>query len=471
MTTTGQALLSPAAARRVFLTLTATRWFPVGLVVGLLTLWQLERGLTVAQALTASSAAGLTIFLLELPTSGFADAFGRKPVFVVSAVVNVVASVMLLAAHTYWMFLLAAVLTGVFRALDSGPLEAWFVDTVHATTPGADVDDALAAQGTVLGGGIAAGALLSGGLVWWHPFAGASALVLPVAVFVALNVVHLAAVLVLLREPPTAEHVDATGLRRAVASTREAPVVVREGLGMLRANRVLRGIVLVEVFWSVAMIVFETFQPIRLAELVGGEERAGAIMGPVAAAGWAIFAVGAALSGWSSRRIGVARTAILARVLNGLGAVVMGLVAGPAALIAAYAVTYLLHGSAGPAHSTLLHREAQARNRATVLSMNSMVASAAFAVGASVLGVLADATSTQTAMVCAGAVSIVGAVFYRAARRAEVASATAPSERTEPTDSPEPDADLHTDIHGDIHGDTDTDATASSPAPLPSPIE
>ncbi|WP_323096524.1 MFS transporter [Intrasporangium sp. YIM S08009] len=435
MSAARQAVLSPTAARRVFLALTLTRWFPVGLVVGLLTLWQLERGLTVAQALTASSAAGLTIFLLELPTSGFADAFGRKPVFVVSAVVNVVASALLLAAHTYWMFLLAAVLTGVFRALDSGPLEAWFVDTVHASTPGADVDGALAAQGTVLGGGIAAGALLSGGLVWWHPFAGASALVLPVAVFVVLNVVHLLAVLVLLREPPSSEHVDATGLRRAIASTREAPVVVREGLGMLRANRVLRGIVLVEVFWSIAMIVFETFQPIRLAELVGGEERAGAIMGPVAAAGWAIFAVGAALSGWSSRRIGVARTAILARILNGLGAVVMGLVAGPAALVAAYAVTYLLHGSAGPAHSTLLHREAQARNRATVLSMNSMVASAAFAVGASAMGVLADATSTQVAMVCAGAVSMVGAVFYRAARRAEVERATAPAAADAPTDS------------------------------------
>jgi MFS family permease len=420
MSAARRAVLSPAAARRVFLLLSLTRWFPVGLVVGLLTLWQLERGLTVSQAMTVSSAAGLTIFVLELPTSGFADAFGRRPVFVVSAVVNVVASALLLAAHTYWMFLVAAVLTGVFRALDSGPLEAWFVDTVHATTPGADVDASLAAQGTVLGGGIASGALVSGALVWWHPFQGASALVLPVAVFVALNVVHLVAVLALLREPRAAEHVDVSGVRRAVASTREAPTVVREGLGMLRGNAVLRGIVLVEVFWSTAMIVFETFQPIRLAELVGGEERAGAIMGPVAAAGWAVFAVGATLSGWSSRRIGVARTAVLARVLNGLGAVVMGLVAGPAALVAAYGVTYLLHGAAGPAHSTLLHREAQARNRATVLSMNSMVASAAFAVGASVMGVLADATSTQAAMVCAGAVSIVGAGFYRAARRAEV---------------------------------------------------
>jgi MFS family permease len=415
------AVLSPAAARRVFLVLSFTRWFPVGLVVGLLTLWQLERGLTVAQAMTISSAAGLTIFALELPTSGFADAFGRRPVFVVSAVVNVVASSILLVAHSFWAFFAAAVLTGVFRALDSGPLEAWFVDTVHTTTPGADVDGALAAQGTVLGGAIAAGALVSGGLIWWHPFSGASALVLPVAVFVVLNVVHLLAVLVLLREPRDAEHLDASGARRALASAKEAPVVVRDGLGLLRTNRALRGIVCVEVFWSVAMIVFETFQPIRLAELVGGEERAGAIMGPVAAAGWAVFALGAALSGWSSRRIGVTRTAIAARVLNGIGAVVMGLVAGPAALIAAYGVTYLLHGAAGPAHSALLHREARASNRATVLSINSMVASAAFGIAAPLLGLLAERTSTQVAMVTAGAVSILGALFYLPARRAEKA--------------------------------------------------
>ena len=413
------AVLSPAAARRVFLVLSFTRWFPVGLVVGLLTLWQLERGLSVAQSLTVSSAAGLTVFFLELPTSGFADAFGRRPVFIASAVVNVAASAMLIVAESFWVFFAAAVLTGVFRALDSGPLEAWFVDTVHATSPGADVDGALAAQGTVLGGSIAGGALVSGALVWWHPFTDASALLLPVVVFVVLNVVHLIATLALLREPRTPG--AASALRRAADSAKEAPAVVRDGLGLLRSNRVLRGLIVVEVFWSVAMIVFETFQPIRLAELVGSEERAGAIMGPVAAGGWAVFAVGAALAGLTSRRVGVTRTAILARVLNGVGAVVMGLVAGPAALIAAYSVTYLLHGSGGPMHAALLHREARAGNRATVLSMNSMVAFAAFGVFAPLLGLLAEQTSTQVAMVAAGAVSIVGAWFYLPARRAEKA--------------------------------------------------
>ncbi len=142
-------------------------------------------------------------------------------------------------------------------------------------------------------------------------------------------------------------------------------------------------------------------------------------MGPVTSLGWGVFALGSALAGLTSARLGIARTAILARILNGLGAVVMGLVAGPVALITAYLVTYSLHGSAGPMHNSLLHREAHARNRATVLSMNSMIAFGSLSIIAPLLGWLAAAASNQVAMVTAGLFSLLGAVFYLPALRAE----------------------------------------------------
>lgn len=415
--------LSPPAARRVFLLLTLTRWFPVGLVISLLLLWMLERGLAVETALLAFAFQGLLIFALELPTSGFADAFGRRPMLVVAAVTNVVASVLIVLADSFWAFAVAAALQGVFRALDSGPLEAWFVDTVHLTDPDADVGGALAAHGTVLGAAIAVGALLSGALVAWDPLPVDSALLLPMLMWAALNLVHLAAVLALMREPRTMD--GPTGLRRAATSVREAPVVVRDGLGLLGSDRVLRGVVLVDLFVALAMIVFEVFQPIRLAELVGGEEQAGALMGPVAAAGWAVFALGSTLAGLCSRRFGVAVTAIAARVLNGAGALVMGVVVGPAALIVAYLYTYGVFGAGGPMHDTLLHRAASSKNRATVLSMSSMVSFAAFTVAAPALGFLAETTSTQVAMGSAGAISILGAYFYLPALAAERAGGQA----------------------------------------------
>ena len=268
-----------------------------------------------------------------------------------------------------------------------------------------------------MGASMAVGAVASGGLVAWHPLPVDTALLLPMACWASLNVAYLVALVVLMKEPRT--HVDATGLRRAADSAREAPAVIRDGLGLLRHNRVLLSLVLVEVFWTAALVVFETFQPLRLAELVGGGEQAGALMGPVAAVGWGVFALGSALAGFASGRIGVARTAILARVLNGLGAVTMGLVAGPVALIAAYLLTYGLHGSGSPMHSSLIHREASARNRATVISMNSMVFFISFAVIGPPLGLLAGATSLQVAMVTAGCFSIIGAFLYLPALRAE----------------------------------------------------
>lgn len=438
--------LTPARARRVFLLLTLTRWFPVGLIVTVTTLLPLERGLSLTEALTALSVTGFTVFLLELPTSGLADALGRRPLLIASGVLQVAAAVLFLTAQSFWAFALAAAATGMFRALDSGPLEAWFVDTVHATEPGADVDRPLAAHSTVLGVSIAAGALISGGLVWWHPFDTWSALTLPYAVYAVLSAVHLVAVTILVRETPRIPALAADGAgsaepgaagpgatptippsgservrarSRVLESARRTPGVIRDGLRLARDNQVLRWLLLVEVFWSTGMVVYETFQPIRLSELLGGTAAGAAVAGPAAAAGWAVFAGGAALTGLATPRLGVARTAILARVLNGLGAVWMGLALGPVGLIAAYLVTYGLHGANGPAYSALLHREAESRNRSTVLSMASMLSFLAFALAAPALGWAADLLSTQAAMVIGGAFSTLGAVCFLPALRRE----------------------------------------------------
>lgn len=419
--------LTPRRARQAFLLLTLTRWFPVGLVVTVITLLPIERGLSVPEVLTLASITGFTVFLLELPTSGLADTLGRRPMLVAAGVLQVAAAALFLTAQTFWAFALAAAAAGAFRALDSGPLEAWFVDMVHATEPGADVDRPLAAHGTVLGASIAAGALISGGLVWWHPVDAWSALALPYAAYAVLCVAHLVAVMIVVREAPRTTTPTSAKSNRALESVRQAPGVIRDGLRLARDNRVLRWLLLVEVFWSVGMVVFETFQPIRLSELLGGTAAGAVAAGPAAAAGWAVFAGGAALTGLATPRFGVARTAILARVLNGLGTVWMGLALGPLGLITAYLVTYGLHGATGPAYQALLHREAESRNRATVLSMASMVAFASFSLGAPALGWAAGALTTPAAMVLGGVFSTLGAACFLPALRRERLLATTPA--------------------------------------------
>jgi MFS family permease len=417
MTAVTDPVITARVARRTLLLLNFTRWFPVGLVIGVTTLLPLQRGLGLAEIGVIFSMQGFVVLGLELPTGGFADALGRRPLLLASGVVALVSGVLFINAHTFGMFIVAMLLQGVFRALDSGPLEAWYVDTAHADDPGVQVEDALSKAGTVLGLAIAAGALISGGLIAWHPFATASALELPYWIAIGLNVVHLVAIAVLVRERRT--HVDATGARRALQSVKEAPAVVVDGIRTLGRSRVLLALVLVEVFWSVGMIAFEMLMPVRLAELVGGEDQAGALMGPVSSAAWGLFAVGSFLAGLVAKRIGVGWTALLARVLNGAFVVVMGLMLGPVGLVTAFLITYTLHGSGGPVHSTLLHRQAEARNRTTVLSMNSMIGGGAFSIGLLVLGPLAEHASTATAIIVAGAFSILGAALYLPAIRQE----------------------------------------------------
>ncbi len=408
--------LSPRAAKRVFLLLSTTRWLPVGFIVGIFTLVARERGLSIQQITLYMTAQGIMVFLLELPTSGFADALGRRPLLLMAGVVNIGAGLAFLLAQSFWQFALAAGLMGVYRALDSGPLEAWYVDTVHEREPGADVHRAMSAQGVLVGAGLGGGALVSGGLVAWHPFRESSALLLPIQVFVALCVVHLLATLFLLREAPRS---DSRLRARLSESVRETPTVVRDGLHLVTRNRVLAGLVLVELFWVTGMMAYETLMPLRLSDLLGSEARAGAWMGPAAAGGWALFSLGSWLGGQAADRFGLVRAAILGRLLNGLGVVAMGLTLGPAALIAAYLVTYGLHGAASPAYMGLMHREASAKNRATILSLGSLVMQAGGAVVGPALGLLAAHTSIATAMVVAGAISAVGFVCFVPAWRRE----------------------------------------------------
>ena len=411
-----------ARARRVLLLLTFTRWFPVGLTIGVITLIPLERGMSLGQLGVILAAQGVVVLALELPTGGFADAIGRRPVLLAATVVALVSSLVFVLAQTFTAFVVALLLQGVFRALDSGPLEAWYVDAAQADDPDVVVEDGLSRAGTVLGASIAGGALLSGALVTWNPVPSVGALETPYWLSIVFIVVNLLATSALMREH--ASHVDSQGLHRAVRSAREAPRVVVGGLRLLGANRVLLALVLVEVFWAIGMIAYETFLPVRLAEIVGGETRAGALMGPVSAAAWALFAVGSSLAAVLSRRVGVAWTAIASALARAAFTVVMGLTAGAVGLITAFLLVYTLPGTGGPSHATLLHRQAEPRNRTTVLSMNSMMAGGSFSLGLLALGPLADATSTSTGIVVAGALSVLGAALYWPALRQE---RTAPS--------------------------------------------
>lgn len=392
--------------RHNFMLLTALRWLPTGLIIPVHALLPIQRGLTVSELGAAFAVQGIVVLCLELPTGGLADTMGRKPVLIASAFFALASYVVLAFADSLLLFGASAALAGVFRALDSGPLNAWYVDETIAAGKRDEVARGISGGATVIGMSIAAGAVVAGGIVAWDPIPGLEALAVPVWIAAALSVLQILVTLVLMDEDRS------TRASNVLASVRATPGTIAAGLRLLRSNRVLRALVAVELFWGFGMIAFETLMPIRLSELVTHENSAGAIMGPVSAAAWGVSALGAACVPSMLRRWSMTSVSVTLRLIQGATVVTMGLVAGPVGLIVALLATYAVHTAAGAIYETLLHEQVDSGHRATVLSLASMAMQPAGSFGAIVLGLIATGASTGVAIIVGGVVLAMAAPLF-----------------------------------------------------------
>jgi predicted MFS family arabinose efflux permease len=215
-------------------------------------------------------------------------------------------------------------------------------------------------------------------------------------------------------------------LRHSLLGT---PAVVRDAVRLVRGSTVLLALVAVELLWGFGMTAFETFTPVRLADVLGDPDRAAGLLGPANAAAWLISSAGAGLAPTLTRRFGAAQAGAMLRVTQGLTIVGIALASGPIGVIAAYLATMGVHGAANPIHQGLLHRAVTGpSHRATIISANSLTAQSGFAIGAISLGALADLTTLTTAMLLGAAILAAAAPLYvvvgRAARRIAPEAAT-----------------------------------------------
>ncbi|MDI6103620.1 MFS transporter [Actinoplanes sp. NEAU-A12] len=407
--------MTAAQIRSRYLILLGLRWLPVGLLIPVLVLLPLERGLSIAEIGSVVAIQGFVVLLLELPTGGLADALGRRPVLLIAGVINLASLALLVAADTIVLLGLAYLLQGVYRALDSGPLESWFVDQALAADPETDIETGLSRGGTTASLAIAGTALLSGGLVWLGPvdlgpLGQVSALTVPVLMALILSLASTLAVALLMSEQRSAR-----GRVALAASVRGVPAAIGAALGLARRSRVVLALIAVEFLWSFGMVTFEQLMPVRLSEVTTA---AGPLMGPVSSAAWGASAVGAALVPLLARRFGARWTGFALRVGQGLTIVGMGLLAGPVGVIGAFLLRYAVHGAANPVHAGLLHRQAEGEYRTSLLSLNSMVAAPGFAIGSIVLTAVAARAGTSTALITGAVVLAAAAPLYLVKSRA-----------------------------------------------------
>ncbi|MGY1688625.1 MFS transporter [Geodermatophilus sp. SYSU D01105] len=397
--------LGVRSATRRFVGLTALRWLPIGLSAPVTVLLASARGLSPADIGVVVAVYSVVTLALELPTGGLADAIGHRPVLLLSGALTVAGLLTTVVADGVALFALAWALTGMGRALDSGPLEAWYVDTARTADPAADVTPGLSRAAAADGAGLCLGAVL-GGVLPLLAEPGSGALTVPLLVAAALAGVSMVAVAVLV-VPVGAPRSGGTAALRAALW--EVPAVVRDTACLVVRDRLLRRLLAVSLLVGTVLTTLELLGPLHVAELVGSSTQGSAVFGVVMAVSYAAAGVGALLA--PAVRRGARGSVAAASVgLSALGALAVAAVAvaGDVVLTGlAFALFHLTNAAAWPLWKDLLHGRVGAGQRSTALSASSLALMVGGLAGSLLVTRLAEAAGVPAGFWAAAGAALV----------------------------------------------------------------
>ena len=407
--------------KRVYFLVTALRWLAVGLVVPIFVLFMQSRGINLMQVGIIMGLYSVTVVLLELPTGGLADAIGRKKVTLLAQAVNILADLMIFFSFSFWGFLLGMTFMGISRALNSGALDAWYVDSLQTADPAIDLQPALAQAETVILLALGIGTLTGGALptLFRSLPAGENTLISPLSTTMLASLliqfVLLAIIAKAVHEPPR-EGADHANWRSAFSSV---PAIVVDALALTRRNRSLPLLMGATLIGGFTLAGVETFWQPHFASLLGGSAEKSWLFGLVMAVSFLAGVGGNMLSIPLSKRLDhhYALVAGLARALQSIALFAMALLQPLIAFAGSFWTFYLGNALNSSPHATLVNREIPAERRSAMLSTQSLASYAGSFLGSTLLGAVAQYSTISNAWILAGFVSMVSLVLYAGVAR------------------------------------------------------
>jgi MFS family permease len=406
---------------RRFVVLRALRWLPLGLVFPFLVITPQARGLSIGEIGAVFAVHSAVAIVLEVPSGALADLVGRRRVLLAGAALTAVSLLIFAAAESVPVFMASVGLLAAGRALISGSLEAWYVDSLRVLDPAAPLNHGLSRGSAAEGIGMAAGSVVGGALVsiagagsgafTGYGVAALAGAVAAVGYFVAI------ALLVdertaRARRPSQADPV-ATRVREIFATARDElvnSVTVR--------IVVITGVALGMTFTAVELL----WQP-RLADLVSDKDAHGVSFGALAAGSMLVAALGAWLSQRLRSGFGLRPGYLIGLMLGAVCVALLGVPASALGFIVLYLFAYLSVGLTDPLHFELLNDAVGPTARATLISAEALATQAGALVANLSVGALASAHGPATAWAIFGfllsvTVLAVAAPLYRTARTA-----------------------------------------------------
>ncbi len=394
----------------------ALTWFSVALPLPIVVLFMQSRGLDLLQVGIVMGVYSLVIVLLELPTGGLADAIGRKTTSVLAQIINLASAIIMILSFSFEGFLFVMILMGIARALSSGALDAWFVDSLQAADSDIDIQPPLAQAGTVTLIALGLGTLTGGFLPDLFRGLGleGSSLITPFSTTLILSAViktiTIIVTLLAVKEPRSSAQ-SKTNWRDEFM---QVPQIINEAVKLTSGSSVLLLLMGAALVGGFILTAAETFWQPHFANILNDGESNSWIFGIIMAVSFLAGVGGNLASVPLSRYLGkrYAWVAFLARAGQGVAFILLAtqLTILPAAI--GFWFFYLNLGMINSPHETLVNREIPSARRSTMLSVQSLVSYIGGFLGSILIGWISESWSISLAWIVAGGLSMVSLLFY-----------------------------------------------------------
>jgi MFS family permease len=418
---------TPRSIQRTYLLLLLGNTLAASLIWGINTIFLLDAGLSNLEAFAANAFFTAGMVLFEVPTGIVADTIGRRMSYLLGTLTLAGSSLLYVMlwqiGAPFWQWAVVSLLLGLGFTFFSGAVEAWLVDALTATGFTGELETVFGRGQIVTGVGMLTGSA-AGGFIAQQASLGVPfvlrGLILIVMFVAAFRLMHDVGFTPDKGGRPLAE------MRKIASASIEYGWRV-PAVKWLMVEALFVG--------GVGIYAFYALQP-YLLELYG-DPTAYQIAGLAAA----IVAGAQILGGVAAPRIrGLfhRRTSALI-VMSGLSVITLGLVGLVESFWAVIGFTVgwgLLFAATMPIRQTYLNGMIPSRQRATILSFDSMMTSTGGVWTQPVLGRAADAWGYAPSYVMAAGISIFAIPFLALSRRQNAPADTVEVAEAEPAAQP-----------------------------------
>lgn len=382
---------------------------------GINTLFLLDAGLSNLEAFAANAFFTVGMVLFEVPTGVIADTWGRRASYLLGASTLLISTLLYVLMWQmqadFWQWAIASMLLGLGFTFFSGAVEAWLVDALHFTKFDGELESVFS-KGQIVSGIAMLGGSIAGGFIAQNTNLG-----VPFILRVVMLGITFVVAFVFMKD---IGFTPVKGERPIKEVKKVLHASIKHGL----KNPPVRWLMLAAPFTSgVGIYVFYAMQP-YLLELYG-DPKAYGVAGLAAAVVASSQIIGGLLVPFIRRQFSKRTTILLMSIIVTIFAlIVFSLTSSFILAVITLVIWGIVSASSMPVRQAFINGLIPSKQRATVLSFDSLMGSSGGVVTQPILGRAADIYSYGTSFMVAATIQIAALPFTYLARAERAKSDT-----------------------------------------------